>query len=79
MTSLNAAKAGLSQRGLLKEGFFADITIFDPKTVIDHSTFTAPFAYNAGIRYVIVNGRLVLDGDQHTGEMPGRTLRRQSK
>lgn len=79
MTSLNASKAGLSQRGLLKEGFFADITIFDPKTVIDHSTFTAPFAYNAGIRYVIVNGRVVLDGDQHTGVMPGRALRRQSK
>jgi len=76
MTSLNAARAGLTDRGTLRSGNFADLTIFDPKTVVDQSTFTAPFAYNKGINYVIVNGALVLEGDTHTGAMPGRALRR---
>ena len=78
ITSLNAAKVGITDRGLLRAGNFADITIFDPKTVIDQSTFTAPFAYNKGIAYVIVNGKVVLEGDLHTGAMPGRALRRKS-
>jgi N-acyl-D-aspartate/D-glutamate deacylase len=78
ITSLNAAKVGITDRGLLRAGNFADVTIFDPKTVIDQSTFTAPFAYNKGIAYVIVNGKVVLEGDLHTGAMPGRALRRKS-
>ena len=76
MTSLNAAKLGLHERGELREGAFADITVFNPDTVIDRATYTEPFQYNAGIEYVIVNGRLVLDGDKHTGATPGRALRR---
>ena len=76
MTSLNAARAGLVNRGLLRAGHFADVTIFDPATVVDQSTFTAPFAYNKGVSQVIVNGQLVLDGETHTGAMPGRALRR---
>lgn len=75
MTSLNAAKVRLVDRGLLRPGTFADITVFDPATVIDRSDYTAPFAYNEGIEYVIVNGKTVLDRGAHTGAMPGRTLR----
>ncbi|MFM7129822.1 MAG: N-acyl-D-amino-acid deacylase family protein, partial [bacterium] len=78
MTSLNAARVGMTDRGVLRAGNFADVTIFDPKTVMDQSTFTAPFAYNKGISQVIVNGVVVLDGEKHTGTMPGRALRRNS-
>ncbi|MEQ8786206.1 MAG: D-aminoacylase [Pirellulaceae bacterium] len=77
ITSLNAAKLGLRDRGMLREGALADITVFDPATIADKSTYTEPFQYNVGIRYVLVNGRLVLDGDRHTGATPGRALRRQ--
>ena len=76
MTSLNAAKVGLRDRGLLRPGDFADVTIFDPATVIDKSTYTAPFAYNDGIEFVIVNGQVVLDRGKHTDAMPGRALRK---
>src|SRR5262249_4369245 len=76
MTSLNAAKLGLRDRGVLRPGAFADVTIFDPAKVIDKSTYTAPFQYNEGIEYVVVNGKLVLDRGTHTGAMPGRALPR---
>jgi N-acyl-D-aspartate/D-glutamate deacylase len=76
MTALNAAKIGLRDRGTLRAGAFADVTIFDPETVIDKSTYTAPFAYNEGIEFVIVNGQVVLDRGKHTDAMPGRTLRK---
>jgi N-acyl-D-aspartate/D-glutamate deacylase len=75
MTALNAAKIGLRDRGLLREGQFADVTVFNPDTVIDKSTYTAPFAYNEGIEFVIVNGQVVLDRGKHTGARPGRSLR----
>jgi N-acyl-D-aspartate/D-glutamate deacylase len=75
MTALNAAKVGLRDRGLLREGQFADVTLFNPETVIDRSTYTAPFAYNEGIEFVIVNGKVVLDHGKHTGARPGRSLR----
>ena len=78
MTSLNAAKVGLRDRGLLRPGDFADIAVFDPQTVIDRSTYTEPFQYSEGIEYVIVNGQLVLDRGKHTGAHPGRALRRNS-
>jgi N-acyl-D-aspartate/D-glutamate deacylase len=78
MTSLNAAKLGLRERGVLREGVFADITLFDPAKVIDKATYTAPFAYNDGIEYVIVNGQVVLDRGHHTGAKPGRVLRKAS-
>jgi N-acyl-D-aspartate/D-glutamate deacylase len=75
MTSLNAAKLGIRDRGLLRAGDFADVTIFNPETVIDKSTYTAPFAYGEGIECVIVNGKVVLDRGKHTDAMPGRSLR----
>jgi N-acyl-D-aspartate/D-glutamate deacylase len=75
MTSLNATKLGIKDRGLLKEGMFADITLFDPERVIDKSTYTNPFHYGEGIEYVIVNGQLVLEKGKHTGSRPGKALR----
>lgn len=75
MTSLNAARLDLRDRGLLQPGRFADITLFDPARVIDQATYTEPFQYNVGIEYVIVNGQLALDRGTHTGATPGRALR----
>lgn len=77
ITSLNAAKVGLDWRGSIQAGFFADLTLFDPDTVIDRATYTDPFHYNEGIEWVIVNGEIVLEpGGRHTGAKPGRALRR---
>jgi N-acyl-D-aspartate/D-glutamate deacylase len=76
MTSLNAAKLGIPDRGLLRAGNYADITVFDPQRVTDRATYTSPFQYNEGIEYVIVNGQVVLDRGKHTGARPGRALRR---
>jgi len=75
MTSMNAAKIGILDRGLIREGFRGDVTVFDPDTVIDRATFENPHQYPDGIPYVIVNGVLVLDGGNHTGELPGTVLR----
>jgi len=61
---------------VIREGAFADLTLFDPDRVIDKSTYTEPFADNEGIEYVIVNGKVVLDRGKHTGAMPGRVLRK---
>jgi N-acyl-D-aspartate/D-glutamate deacylase len=76
MTSLNACKLGLYDRGLLLPGHAADLTLFDPERVIDRSTYTRLFQYSEGIEYVVVNGTLVLDRGRHTGARPGRALRR---
>jgi N-acyl-D-aspartate/D-glutamate deacylase len=74
MTGLNAEKLALQDRGVLAPGNYADITIFDPYIVIDKATYEKPFQYNEGIRWVFVNGQLVLDGENHTGKRPGRAL-----
>jgi N-acyl-D-amino-acid deacylase len=76
MTSLNASKLGLRDRGILRIGAYADVTVFDPVKVIDRSNYANPFQYSDGIEYVVVNGRIVLDRGQATGDRPGRTLRR---
>jgi N-acyl-D-aspartate/D-glutamate deacylase len=76
MTSLNAAKLGITERGLLRPGMFADVTVFDPERVIDKSTYTDPFHYGEGISIVVVNGKLTLDSGKPTGAKPGRALRR---
>jgi len=75
MTSQNALKVGIVDRGLLRPGMFADITVFDADTIIDQATYTDPFHYPIGVKYVIVNGRVVLDNEQPTDEFPGRALR----
>ncbi len=75
MTSLAAQITGITDRGLLRPGLAADITIFDPNTVSDKATFEDPSQYPAGIPYVIVNGVVVIDNGPHTGAKPGRVLR----
>jgi N-acyl-D-aspartate/D-glutamate deacylase len=75
MTSLNAAKIGLRDRGLLREGMAADITLFDPATVADRATYEEPFQYPVGIEYVVVNGKIVLERGRRTEVRPGRVLR----
>jgi len=75
MTGLPASNVGLKQRGLLRPGYFADITIFDPKTVIDRATFEEPNQYPVGINYVVVNGKLEVDNGQRTPVNSGRVLR----
>jgi N-acyl-D-aspartate/D-glutamate deacylase len=75
MTSLSAGKLGLSDRGVLKDGAFADVVLFDPARVADRATYLDPWQYPVGIETVIVNGTVVLDGGRHTGEHPGRALR----
>jgi N-acyl-D-amino-acid deacylase len=79
MTSLNANRLGISDRGLIKPGMFADVTIFDADRIIDRATYTEPFQYNEGIEYVIVNGQIVLDRGRHTGVASGKALRKGRK
>ena len=76
MTSLNAAKLGITDRGLLRPGNHADLTLFDPARVIDRATYTEPFHYGEGIEYVIVNGQVALEKGKQTKARPGRVLRR---
>ena len=76
MTSAPAQKLGLRDRGLLREGFKADITVFDPAKVKDEATFVDPHQFASGIPYVIVNGEVVIDHGEHTGALPGKTLRK---
>ena len=75
MTSLAAQRVGINDRGLLKPGMFADITVFDPNTIIDNSTFENPSQIATGINYVFVNGVAVLDGGKVTNALPGKALR----
>jgi N-acyl-D-amino-acid deacylase len=74
MTSMNADKIGLEDRGRLREGLWADVTIFDANRVIDRATFDNPHQYPIGIQYVIVNGAVTFDADRHTGALAGRVL-----
>ena len=76
MTSLAAQRVGLTERGLLRPGMFADITVFDPATIIDNSTFENPQQLATGVSYVFVNGVAVLDDGRLTNALPGRALRR---
>jgi N-acyl-D-amino-acid deacylase len=74
MTSLPAANLGLDRRGLLREGYFADVVVFDPKTIIDRATYEKPHQYAVGVKHVFVNGVAVLRDGTHTGATPGRAL-----
>lgn len=75
MTSLPAQRVGLKERGILKPGFYADIVMFDPKTVIDRATFEDPHQYSEGIDLVLVNGVPVWKEGIFAGNYPGRGLR----
>ena len=74
MTSLPAQRFRLTDRGLLRPGYAADIVLFDEKTVADRATYDQPHAYTTGIPYVLVNGVVVIDNGKHTGHRPGQLL-----
>jgi N-acyl-D-amino-acid deacylase len=74
MTSLPAQKFQLRDRGLVREGMAADVVVFSEAEIADRSTFSKPHAYSSGIKFVIVNGKVVVDGGQHTGIRSGVVL-----
>jgi N-acyl-D-amino-acid deacylase len=75
MTGMPATRVGLRDRGFLREGMFADITVFDPQSVIDRATFEMSNQYPQGIQYVVVNGQISVDGGRRTSALAGRPLR----
>lgn len=75
MTSLPATNIGIRNRGLLAEGQYADVVVFDAETVTDHATFEDPHQYATGVEHVFVNGVQVLSEGEHTGAAPGRVVR----
>jgi N-acyl-D-amino-acid deacylase len=74
MTSLPAQRFRLTDRGLLRPGYAADVVLFDEKTVTDQATYEQPHAYTTGITWVLVNGTPVVEKGKHTGERPGKLL-----
>jgi N-acyl-D-aspartate/D-glutamate deacylase len=79
MTSANAAKVGIFDRGLLRPGMMADVTVFDATKIIDTATYEKPHQYARGVEFVIVNGEVVLARGRHTGARPGMILKRQDR
>ena len=75
LSGLPAANLKLDRRGLLREGYFADVVVFDPDTIQDHATFVEPHQYATGVAHVFVNGTQVIDRGEHTGATPGRVVR----
>jgi N-acyl-D-amino-acid deacylase len=76
MTSLPASNIGIARRGLLKQGYFADVSVFDPATIQDHATFEKPRQLATGVSEVFVNGVEVIHNGAHTGAKPGRVIKR---
>jgi N-acyl-D-amino-acid deacylase len=76
MTSLPASNLGIANRGLLRQGYFADIVVFDPASIQDHATFEKPRQLATGISEVFVNGLQVVHNGEHTGAKPGRVVKR---
>jgi N-acyl-D-amino-acid deacylase len=74
LAALPCENLGLAQRGLLKTGYFADVVIFDPKTIADKATFEKPHQYAVGMKHVFVNGVQLLKDGEHTGKTSGRAL-----
>ena len=75
MTGLPARRLGLAGRGVLREGAIADVTVFDPATIIDHATFADPHQFAAGVKHVFVGGTAVLHDGEVTEARPGEVLR----
>jgi N-acyl-D-amino-acid deacylase len=75
LSGLPAENLGLDRRGLLKEGHFADVAVFDPAAIADRATFEKPHQYAVGMKHVFVNGQIVLKDGEHTGATPGRALK----
>jgi N-acyl-D-amino-acid deacylase len=76
MTSFPAQRMGIFDRGLLREGMWADVVVFDPRKVMDRATFLEPHQFPEGILYVLVNGEIVVEDNQQTEKKPGKLLRR---
>jgi N-acyl-D-amino-acid deacylase len=76
MASFPARRLGLPDRGLIAEGMSADIVIFNPKTIEDQATYAKPNQYPKGVEYVLVNGQVVIEKGEHTGNLSGKVLRR---
>jgi N-acyl-D-aspartate/D-glutamate deacylase len=74
MTSWPATRMRLNARGVIKEGAWADVVIFDYDTIQDRATYEKPFVYPVGIDYVLVNGQVVIDHGKHTGARPGHVI-----
>lgn len=75
ITSLPAYNLAISNRGELREGFYADVVVFDPERIGDNATYEDPHQYSSGMRHVFVNGEQVLSNGKHTGATPGRVVR----
>jgi N-acyl-D-aspartate/D-glutamate deacylase len=75
LTELPARNLGLADRGLVEQGFYADLVVFDPDRIQDHATFDDPHRYASGVSEVVVNGTLALRDGEPTGELPGRVVR----
>ena len=75
LTNFPAENLKIRKRGLLEEGYYADVVVFDPEKIQDHATFENPHQYATGVKHVFVNGQQVLKDGEHTGAMPGRIVR----
>jgi N-acyl-D-amino-acid deacylase len=75
LTSLPASNLKIQKRGALRPENFADVVVFDPRTITDHATFEKPQQYSTGVAHVFVNGVQVLRDGEHTGALPGRVVR----
>ncbi|MFC5625679.1 N-acyl-D-amino-acid deacylase family protein [Algoriphagus winogradskyi] len=75
LTTLPATNLKIKKRGALKEGYFADLAIFDPAQIQDHASFEEPMQYATGMVHVLVNGTAVLENGEHTGAFPGQVVR----
>lgn len=76
MTGGSATALGWTDRGWLKEGFHADVAVFDPARIAEVATYEKPHQYATGVSTVVVNGEVVIDGGEHTGALPGQVIRR---
>lgn len=74
MSSQSARRLNIHDRGLITEGYYADVAVFDADEIIDRATFEDPHQYAEGMKYVLVNGEVVVEGGAHTGRRPGRIL-----
>jgi N-acyl-D-aspartate/D-glutamate deacylase len=74
MTSWPASRMRLADRGVIREGNWADVVVFDPETIAENATWEKPAEFASGIDYVLVNGRIVIDHGRHTGARPGKVL-----
>ncbi|MCR5879988.1 amidohydrolase family protein [Phenylobacterium sp. J367] len=70
-----AANLGIAERGRLKDGYFADVVVFDPAAIQDHATFDKPQQFATGVSHVVVNGQLALADGEPTAARPGRVVR----